>query len=733
MDRDEPSNQNNVPAQDIQINTPVQGLNIAREQHITQIFNPSAPAPDKSLAPLWTVPLLRNSHFTGRSDLLAQLAERLIPPSNEDGQPTPKRTALTQPQAITGLGGIGKTQLAVEYAYRSRGRYTHTLWINAASEEAIISSFVALAAEVLPASIVESETDQHNLAALVRRWLERCEQSWLLICDNADDPLIVVPYLPRSGKGSILLTTRDQAPGSFAAPLAVDKMELQEGIALLLTRAQRTDKIAEAEREAVHQIVQALDGLPLALDQAGAYIEENRCSFADYLQLYQKQHVKLLAQRGKQAGNYLESVATTWMISIAKVEQASAAATDLLRLCAFLDPNQIPEELISEGAAHWPPSLQAAAADPLAFNHMLAKLLKYSLISRQPESRSLRIHRLVQVVQLDAMDLETQRQWAERVVLAVNALFPHNPNDVNMWPHCQRYLAQVQKCDVLIKDYALLRSEAADLLNRAGIYLYHHNLYAQAEPLYQRACSILEQLSSIVHPHTASILNNLAILYKAQSKYEQAEVHYQRALSIREQQVGPLHPHTASILNNLAILYAQQSQYEQAELLFKRALTIRKQQLGPCHHLTADSFHNLAALFAVEGKHKRAEPFLKYALSIYEQQLGSLHLDTARSLNNLAGLYYQQGQYEEAEPVYLRALAIYEQQLGPDHPDTARSLNNLGLLYKERGRYKQAEPLLKRALAIYERVLGSDHPRTQGTRRNYATLLRAMGRDAEAP
>jgi hypothetical protein len=245
---------------------------------------------------------------------------------------------------------------------RDLDRYTHTLWINAASEETIISSFVALAAKILPKEM-QSETDQRKLVEAVKDWLEQCEQPWLLIFDNADNPLLAEPYLPRSGPGSILLTTRDQAVSAFAAPLPVDTMDLQEGIDLLLKRARRADTPSEEERAASRAIVQALDAFPLALDQAGAYIEETRCSFSEYLQLYQSQRAKLLARRGRQASRYPDSVATTWALSFQKVEQDNPAAADLLRLCAFLDPDQIPEELISEGAAFWTLALQATATD----------------------------------------------------------------------------------------------------------------------------------------------------------------------------------------------------------------------------------------------------------------------------------------------------------------------------------------------------------------------------------
>jgi tetratricopeptide (TPR) repeat protein len=454
---------------------------------------------------------------------------------------------------------------------------------------------------------MQSEPDQRKLVEAVKSWLEGCSQPWLLIYDNADDPLAVEPYLPRSGNGSILLTTRDQAVSAFAAPLSVDTMSLQEGIDLLLKRARCADTASQAEQAAARAIVQALDAFPLALDQAGAYIEESECRLVDYLQLYQRHPATLLGRRGRQASQYPDAVATTWAISFAKVEQASPAAADLLRLCAFLAPDQIPEEIISEGAAHRPPALQQAASDPLVFNEMIAELRKYSLVSRLPESHSLRLHRLVQAVQLDTMDLETQRQWAERVVLALYALFPHDPDDVKTWPRCQRLLAQAQACHEMIERYTLQRIEAAHLLHNAGMYLIDHALYEQAEPLYQHALSIKEQELGPEHLDTTATLGNLANLYLEQGQHEQAEALYQRVLAIKERQLGPEHPDTATTLNNVAELYTDQGQYEQAEPLYQRALAIYERMLGPEHPRTQRVRRKYAELLQAMGRETEAE------------------------------------------------------------------------------------------------------------------------------
>src|SRR5439155_15071083 len=201
---------------------------------------------------------------------------------------------------------------------------------------------------------------------------------------------------------------------------------------------------------------------------------------------------------------------TTWSPSFQKIEQANPAATELLRLCAFLAPDRIPEELIRDGAKHWTHLLQQAATDSLTFNQMLHDLLKYSLIKRLTEENMLTIHRLVQAVQIDTIEPEVQHQWAERVVRAVNSVFPRSPQEEATWPQCLRYLDQAQACDSLIRQHRLIFPEVADLLNRTGLYLADHASYTLAESLYVRALSIREQELGPQHLDTAKSLHNLA-------------------------------------------------------------------------------------------------------------------------------------------------------------------------------------------------------------------------------
>jgi tetratricopeptide (TPR) repeat protein/transcriptional regulator with XRE-family HTH domain len=708
-----------------------QELDLLREQVPEQaqhaLAHVSSPSVQEQQVSLWTVLHPRNPHFTGRADLLEQLEQHFS--MQEPG--ATRRAALTQTQAIKGLGGIGKTQIAVEYAYRARtkGLYTHILWINAASSETLLTSFVALAA-LLPAFAARDEQDQHRLLLAIRRWLEQCPQNWLLICDNADDLSLVQNVLPQQGNGCVLLTTRASAVGSLATSLDVETMGLVEGTRLLLHRAQRLQADDEETNEAMN-IVIALDGFPLALDQAGAYIEETGCSFGEYLALYQSHRKALLARRGRQATDYPAAVATTWSLSLQKVAEANPAAAELLQLCAFLAPDRIPEELLKHGAPYWPRFLQQAVADPFTSNQMLEALFDFSLVKRLARDHQLSIHRLVQVVQVDAMERGEQRQWAERVVQATATLFPATV-EIATWGQCQRYLSQAQVCSTLIQEYTLASVEAAMLLHRAAAYLHAHALYEQARPLHEQAIGIGEKVLPLDHPQFASLLQGLARLFHVQSKYEQAIDLYQRVLQIREQALGPAHPDVAETLDGLAVIYLKQGKYRQARTLLWRVLRICKQTLGANHPDVARSYNSMATLYQEQGKYKQAILFLQRAIYVWEQAQGTDCSNVARPLSNLGLCYAEQGKYALAESFYQRAFHIYEKTLGPEHPELAYTIQRLAIISYQQGKYIQAEQLIRRAISIRTQTLGPDHADIAEPLNVLAAILKAQGQYAQA-
>jgi tetratricopeptide (TPR) repeat protein len=662
------------------------------------------------------MPFQRNPFFTGREDLLTRLHTTLV---------TGKQAALSQPQAISGLGGIGKTQTAIEYAYRFRDDYNAIFWVKAESRETLLSDMLTLAHLLkLPQ---KQDQDQEQVVELIKDWFQS-HTGWLLIFDNADDLTMIREFLPAGGQGHILLTTRSQVTGKIARRIDVERMGTEEGTLFLLHRAglledATLDAIPEVERAKARELVEEVEGLPLALDQAGAFIEETQCDLADYLHLYRTRQAELLKRRGKLVTDHPESVATTWSLSFEKVERANPVASDLSRLCAFLDPDVIPEELITKGAFELGSTLQAVAVEPIRLNEAIADVRTYSLLRRNPD-HTLTIHRLVQAVLKQGMNKSTQRRWAERAVRAVNQAFPEVEYDT--WLQCQHYMPQVQNCATLIDQWGMTFPETAQLLMQAGDYLEESAQYVQAEPLYQRALAIREKMEGPEHPSTAATLHALATLYIDQGKYEQAEPLLQRTLAIKEKMEGPEHPSTGGTLHQLAVLYWRQGKYEQAEPLYQRALAISEKMEGAEHPSTATTLHALAVLYQVQGKYAQAEPLMQRALDIKEKILGPDHPDTAFTLHQLAVLYADQGKYVKAEPLLQRALAIKEKILGPDHPSTAYTLHSLAMLYWWQDKYAQAEPLMQHALDISEKVLGPDHPDTARRRKNYADLLQAM-------
>jgi tetratricopeptide (TPR) repeat protein len=674
---------------------------------------------------IWSVPYRRNPFFTGREQILAHIHNRLTKKTNT--------RALIQAQAISGLGGTGKTQAAIEYAYRYRHDYNFVFWVRAATYDTLLTDFITIADLLhLPE---KNEQDQNKVVAAVRQWMITHED-WLLILDNADDLTMVDNILPSEWKGHVLLTTRTQIGGTVANMIELEKMSTAEGILLLLRRARileaegSLDQVTPQDSSDAEAIVKELDCLPLAIDQAGAYIEETQCSLSAYLPAYQTQRRHLLQRRGTFPADHPEPVTTTWSLSFQKVEAVSPASVDLLRFCAFLDPDAIPEEIFTEGPLNLGSVLQSLTAEPLRLNEAIEQLRKFSLVKRNPRENTLSIHRLVQAVLIDDMDIDVQILLAARAIRVINHVFPHVEVETEL--QCRRLFPQVLACATLIKRYELESAEAARLLDEAGIYLHDHALYQEAETFYLEALNMREKVLGADHISTADSLNDLGLLYRDQGKYKETEPLLHRALLIREKALGAEHPATAMIFNNLGLLYRDQGMYSEAEMHLQRAVNIRKKVLGTEHPATAISLGNLGLLYRDLGRYEEAEPLLKQALLTREKVFGVEHPATATSLNYIAGLYHTQGKYKEAEVLYQQALSIRERVIGVEHPATAMVLHNLADLYRDVGRYSDSEALYRQALEIRERVLGPKHPATVLTLENYAVLLRKMNRSEEA-
>jgi len=699
-------------------------LGLMQSPSDSTLSSPSPPLQSRT-ARVWTVPFTRNPFFTGREALLVVLYERLS---------TARMAALTQAQALYGLGGVGKTQTAAEYAFRYGDEYAHVFWMLAATRETLDADFVKLAQLLdLPE---KGEQDQSQIVAAVKRWLA-AKEGWLLILDNADDLPLAQAYLPASHKGYVLFTTRDQVGGTIAASIEVEKLTPQDGALLLLRWSKRLDRDAPldqaraADRTAAERIAKEMDGLPLALVQAGAYIEETRCSLEAYRRLYTTHRKTLLARHSRLILDYPDTVATTWSLSFQRVEQQSPAAADVLRLCTFLAPDAIPEELLMRGIAEPGLGPGAQVVDPLKLNEALGVLLKYSLVRREEnENRQiLSVHRLVQIVLKVSMDLEIQRLWAERTVRVVSAAFPEADYGAgeNQQYYLHYYLPHAKECAVLIEQYHLYFPEAAQLLFQAGAFLYVHGFYSQSQSFHQQALVIREQVFGSNHPAAAESLNVLAVLARLQGHYEQAERFHRQALVIRKKMLGPEHPATVESLNNLGVLYRTQGKYELAEPLLREALSVNEQTLGSEHPDTLITFLNLAKLHLEQRKYEQAEQLLQQTLAASERVLEPGHPFIARNLNLLATLSYEQGDLEEAEILWKRSLAILQKTFGLEHPTTAEVLDNLAKLSLAQGRYAQAQSLYQKALSICQKTLGPEHPYTIAVHKHLIRIMNKGG------
>jgi len=651
----------------------------------------------------WNVPYRRNPIFTGREEVLAEILTILE-----------EEHSLV---ALCGLGGLGKTQTAIEYAYRNRERYTVVIWLSTSSVDTITIDLVTVAEQLRLPGYDQPAKKLAELITRLKIWLE-VQKSWLLVLDDVIDIPTIERLLPPTLNGHILLTTRIQATGTLARKLVLSPMSTQEGALFLLRRAKilRKDLTlthADQENQAIaSRITQTMSGHSLALDQIGAYIEETQCPLADYLALYRTNQASLLKRRGMVSTGHPDSVSTTLRFCVENIHAAHPLATDLLYFCAFLHPNAIPQELFQQETMQFCPPLQPLADNPLLLNEMLSVLISYSLISRNTHTKMFSLHSFVQDSLRTMLSQEQQISWANYALQVTNHIFPDNAFE--HWYICQRYLPQAQACASLVEQYDLHIPEAVRLLHQTGYFLLEQAQYASAEHLLKKATDIALSLHGNEHLLTADCFGTLAVLYTFLHNYPLAEEYYQRALAIKKLVCGEMHPDTAEIYNNLASLYFYQKEYATAEEMYGFARQIWEQIPDQQNEL-ASVLNNLAKAAQEQNRFSEAEQLLKQALQLWEGALGKTHPNLAFALSNLAQFYLLQQQFEAAEELFLQALQLREQALGTQHPRVGASLRDLASLYRAWQKYALAESFYLRALAIQENVFGDQHAEVQGT------------------
>ena len=615
------------------------------------------------LPPVWRVPP-RNPHFTGRDALLERLHENLAP----------GETSLVH--ALHGLGGVGKTQLAVEYAFRYASEYDIVWWFEAEQPTLVPDQFALLAERLgLPAGLPGPEA-----VALVLDEL-RGRDRWLLVFDNVPGPADIAPFRPSAVSGRAIVTSRHPGWGAIGPRLEIDVLAREESVGLLRHR------VPSMPREHAEELAIELGDLPLALAQAAGYIESSGVEHARYLALW-RAHRERLLDRGNVSDHVL--LDATWSVSLERLRNDAPAAVMLLELAAYLAPQPVPLRLIETAAAHGTGELSSVAGDELALEDALARLAAYSLVRRL--RGGFVMHRLVQAAVRRSL---TDLQRRERITQALSALRVAAPMEPlgapETWPIWQTLLPHVSTLTTYVagRQAGADADDAAWLLDRAATYLQARGEPAPARRFFERALSLSAATHGPDHPVVGARRGNLGLVLRDLGDLAGARENLERALELSEAALGPHDPDVATDRANLGLLLRDLGDTAGAREQLERALAITEAAYGPEHA----------------------------AVGTYRGHLGMV----LRDLGDLAGARRQ----------VLRALEITEAASGPHHPYVGTVCGQLGLVLRDLGDLVGAREQFQRALACSEAAYGPDHPDVGIDRANLGLVLRELG-DSQA-
>jgi tetratricopeptide (TPR) repeat protein len=645
----------------------------------------------------------RNVAFAGRDLLLDQLRQRL----RQQG------SAVLTAQALYGLGGVGKTQLALEYAHRYQADYDLIWWIMAEAPGAISAGLAELGVRLGLVQDTRQVADQEQLATAVLKELRRRER-WLLVFDNVPDRQQLGPYLPQ-GNGQMLVTSRHPVWGGIALPVKVDTFSRAESIAFL------TYRISDHDEATAGALAEDLGDLPLALEQAAAYMEQTGMPMLEYRALFHRQREKLL-KRGEPTA-YQGTVDTTWQLAIeriANMPSGGPAGVTLLRLCAFLAPEAIPLDLLAQHPDLLPEELASVARDELALQDAVAAVYQYSLLDR--DQGGLRMHRLVQTVVRAKLAEQARLTVLTSIIEVLNVVFVEDKlRDHKEWPHLAQLIPHVLAAADHAEALRIMPASTADLLRRTGSYYRRRGEMLLARGLLERALTLAEASSAPDHPVVSSILHDLGATLRYIGDLGGARAANERALAIVEAARGPEDPSVASIVNNLALVLKEQGDLDGARGAFDRAVTIYEASLGSDHPYLGVALNQLGSVLREQKDLAGARAAHERALAIAEANLSPDHPDVGSALNNLALVLYVQGDLASARATTERALTITEEVLGPNHPEVAVALFNLGRILHDQGNIAGARAAYERALAIIGIAYGSGHPFAQAIQRRLQT------------
>jgi hypothetical protein len=648
--------------------------------------------PELASQPVRLVP--RPVFLAGREDLLAELDARL---TTGDGQ-GPRIVALS------GLGGVGKTSVAVEYAHRHLAELG-LAWQFTAEDSAVLrDEFGELAALLSDRDLF----DARDPVAVVHGVLAVYTRGWLLVFDNAPDRASVAPFVPPAGRGRVLITS----PDPFWPPaqaLEVPALDPEVAAEFLVNRT------GDPDGQTARKLAVELGGLPLALEQAAAYVQATGDALTRYLASFRRRRPDMLA-RGEPTG-YAKTVATTWSLAFEQLENSAPDAAGLLRLLAFCAPDAIPLRLLLQPRPGLPERLGEDVArvlvplleDELAAGDAIAALRRYSLITSAADG-SVSVHRLVQAVTADQMAAELASQWQQAAAALIEDAIPDDTAVPGTW---LVYAALLPHAQVALADDSLGMGRIADYLGYSGSY-------AAARDLQRRVFDARVRVRGPEHPHTLATRQTLARMTWEAGDPAIARDQYGELLLMVERILGLEHADTLATRRELARMTGEAGDPATARDQFAALLPVVERILGPEHADTLATRHNLARMTGEAGDPATARDLLAALLPVRERILGPEHPDTLSTRHNLARMTGEAGDPATARNLLAALLPVREQILGPEHPRILATRHVLAHMTGRAGDPATARDLLAALLPARERILGREHPDTLTTRAQLA-------------
>ncbi|KAJ5977286.1 hypothetical protein N7501_000628 [Penicillium viridicatum] len=713
--------------------------------------------PETPPTPISTVPFRRDPDFVSRDTLLDQIHKKISAPGSRI--------------ALVGIGGVGKSQLSIEYSYRIRCQSptTWVFWVYASNAARFEQSFRDIADQ---AKIFGRNDPTVNIYQLVESWLRSGKRGkWLLILDNVDDdgflrqqslklgqtnastkPLL--EYLPRSPNGSIMITSRSQEVAlrivDYQDVIKVEPMEKLEAIELLQRKVGLPAKTPD-----ILKLVEELDFLPLAIIQAAGYIVHRapRCSVSQYLEIFRKSDRSATKLLDYEAGHLFRdweaknSILVTWQISFDHIRCIRPSATDLLSLMSFFDRQGVSENLLrfhnktqnddsnsQEIAIEYndedTDSISESNIDH-NFEDDIATLRDFSFISINRDRTVFTMHRLVQLTVRGWLKADRQlERWKEQYIMILWQRFPIG--EYENWVQCQSLFPHV-------KSAMSQRPESHEFLRKWAALLYNGAWYAQKighmmESRDMASESRNQRLSmfGLDSEQTLDSSEMLAGAYRLEGQWEEAEQLSLQVMETRKAKLGADHPSTLASMANLALTFWNQGRWEEAEQLEVQVMETSKTKLGADHPDTLTSMANLASTYRNQGRWEEAEQLDVQVMETSKTKLGADHPDTLTSMANLASTYRNQGRWEEAEQLDVQVMETRKAKLGADHPDTLTSMANLASTFWNQGRWEEAEQLEVQVMETRKAKLGADHPDTLTSMENLAYTLKSSAQDKAA-